>query len=58
VKWATAQGLACLTPVLGIAFSHYIVAIVCFIHVLLSETDNSEKGIEKVFDKSLWAVIF
>jgi hypothetical protein len=29
-------------------------------HVLLSETDNNEEGIEKVFDKSLWreATIF
>jgi hypothetical protein len=54
----TAQGLAYLTPVLvciGIAFSPYIVATVCLMHVLLSETDNNE-GIEKVFDKSLWRV--
>jgi hypothetical protein len=51
-KWAMAQGLACLTPVLvciGIAFPPYIVAVVCIIHVLLSETDNNEEGIEKVF---------
>jgi hypothetical protein len=46
------RGFACLTPVLvciGIAFCPYIVAVVCLIHVLLSETDNNEKGIEKVF---------
>jgi hypothetical protein len=58
-KWATAQGLTCLTPVLvciEIAFSPYIVAVVCRIHVLLSETDNNEEGIEKIFDKSLWRV--
>jgi hypothetical protein len=56
-KWATAQGLACLTPVLlciGIVFSPYIVAVVCLIHVLLSETNNNEEGTENVFDKSLW----
>jgi hypothetical protein len=61
-KWARAQGLvpvaglACLTPVLvsiGIAFSPYIVAVVYLIHVLLSETDNNEEGIEKVFNISL-----
>jgi hypothetical protein len=49
----------CLTPVLvyiGITFPPYIVAVVCLIHVLLSETDNNEEGIEKVFDKSLWRV--
>jgi hypothetical protein len=58
-KWAMAEGLACLTPVLvctGIAFSPYIVAIVCLLHVLLSETDNNEEGIENIFDKSLWRV--
>jgi hypothetical protein len=52
-------GLACLAPVLvciGIAFSPYIVAVVCLVHVLSSETDNNEEGIEKVFDKSLWRV--
>jgi hypothetical protein len=51
------QGLVCLTPVLvciGIAFSPYIVAVVCLICGLLSETDNNEEGIEKVFDKTLW----
>jgi hypothetical protein len=50
------RGLECLTPVLeciGIAFSPYTVAVICLMHVLLSETDNSEKGIEKVLDKSL-----
>jgi hypothetical protein len=49
-------GLACLTRVLlciGIAFSPYIVAVVCLTHVLLSETDNNEEEIEKVFDKIL-----
>jgi hypothetical protein len=48
-----------LTPVLvciKIAFSPYIVAVVCLIHVLLSETDNNEEGIEIVLDKSLWRV--
>jgi hypothetical protein len=58
-KWAMAQGLMCLTLVLvciGIAFSPYIVAVVCLIHVLLSETDNNEEEIEKVFDKSLWQI--
>jgi hypothetical protein len=51
------RGLACLTPVLvciGIGFSPHIVAVVCLICVLLSETDNDEEGIEKVFNKSLW----
>jgi hypothetical protein len=55
----TCRGLTCLTPVLvriGIAFSPYIVGIVYLIHVLSSETDDSEEGIEKVFDKSLWRV--
>jgi chemotaxis receptor (MCP) glutamine deamidase CheD len=33
----------------GIAVFPYIVAVVGLIHVLLSETDNNEKGIEKVF---------
>jgi hypothetical protein len=54
-----AQGLACLTPVLAcisIASSPYIVAVVCLIHELLSETDNNEEGIERVFNKSLWRV--
>jgi hypothetical protein len=58
-KWVTTQGLTCLTPVhvcIRIAFSSYIVAVVCLIHVLLSETDNNEEGIEKVFNKSLWRV--
>jgi hypothetical protein len=58
-KWAMAQGLARLTPVLvciGIAFSPYIVAVVCLIHVLLSETDNNKGGIQKILDKSLWRV--
>jgi hypothetical protein len=56
-KWATAQGLACLTPVLvciEINFPPYIVGVVCLTHVLSSETDNNEEGIEKVFHKSLW----
>jgi hypothetical protein len=50
------RGLAYLTPLLvciRISFSSYIVAIVCIIHVYLSETDNNEERIEKVFDKSL-----
>jgi hypothetical protein len=45
-KWVTAQGLVCLTSVLvciEIAFSPYTVAVVCLIHVLLSETDNYEE---------------
>jgi hypothetical protein len=49
----------CLTPVLlciRIAFSPYIVAVVCLIRVFLSETDNNEEGIEEVFDKSMWRV--
>jgi hypothetical protein len=49
----------CLTPVLvcvGIAFSPYIVAVVCLVHALLSETDNNEEGIKKFFDKSQWRV--
>jgi hypothetical protein len=53
------RGLACLRPVLvciGIDFSPNIVAIVCLTNVLLTETDNSDEGIEKVFDKSLWRV--
>jgi hypothetical protein len=37
---------------MGIALSLYIVAVVCLIHVLLSETDNNEEGIEKVFKKA------
>jgi hypothetical protein len=56
---AMAQGLICLTPVLvyvAIAFSPYIVATVCLIHGLLSETDNNEEGIEEVFDEGLWTV--
>jgi hypothetical protein len=40
----------------GIAFSPKIVAIVCLIHILLSETDKNEEGIQKVFDKSLWSI--
>jgi hypothetical protein len=55
-KCATAHGLACLTPVLltiGISFSLYIAAVVCLIHVVLSEADNNEQGIEEVFDKRL-----
>jgi hypothetical protein len=53
------QGLAILTPVLvcfKIAFSVCIVAVVCLIYVLISETDISEGGIEKVNSKSLWRV--
>jgi hypothetical protein len=41
-KWATAQGLACLTPVLvciGIAASPFIVAVVCLIQ--LTKLTNS-----------------
>jgi hypothetical protein len=55
-KRATTQCLACLTPVLvciGIAFSPYTVAVVCLMHVFLSETDNNEEVTEKVLDKSL-----
>jgi hypothetical protein len=47
-----------VTPVLvciGIAFSPYIVGVVCITHVLLSETGNNE-GIEKIFNKILWRV--
>jgi hypothetical protein len=50
------RGLACLATILvciGIAFSPYIVAVVCLIHVLSSETINNKAGTE-VFDKSLW----
>jgi hypothetical protein len=53
------RGLACLTPVLvciGIAFSSYIVAVVCIKHVHLSETDISEQGTAKVLDQSLCRV--
>jgi hypothetical protein len=53
------RGLACLTPVLvciKIVCSPYIVAVVCLIHVLLSETDNNEEGIEKLCYKSSWKV--
>lgn len=55
----TAQGLASLTPLLSsneIAFSRYIVAIVCHVYVLLSETDSNGEGIEKVFNKNVWRV--
>jgi hypothetical protein len=48
------RGLTCLTPVLvrtGIAFSPYIDAVVCLVHVLSSELTTMKK---KVFDKSLW----
>jgi hypothetical protein len=58
-KWAAAQGLASLTPALvciGIAFTPYTVAVVCLRHVLLSEIDNNEEGIKKVFYKSPWTV--
>jgi hypothetical protein len=51
-----AQGLVCLTLILvyvGIAFSSCNV-VACFIHVLLSETDNNEEGIVKVFREILW----
>jgi hypothetical protein len=41
---------------MGVAFSPSIVAVVCFIRVVLSEIDNSEELIEKIFDKSLWTV--
>jgi hypothetical protein len=46
-------GFAYLKPVLvrvEITFSPHIVAVVCLIHVLLSETDNNEED----FHKSLW----
>jgi hypothetical protein len=36
---------------IGTAFSAYIVAVLCIIHVLLSVTDNNE-GIEKVSVKA------
>jgi hypothetical protein len=52
------RGLACFTPVplcIGIGFSSHIVAIVCLIHVFLSETNNNEEGTEKVFDKKACA---
>jgi hypothetical protein len=48
-----------LTPVLGstrIAFSPYIIAVVCLIHVLSSETNSNEEGTEKVSDISLWRI--
>jgi hypothetical protein len=51
------RGLMCVTPVLvciGVAFSPYIVAIVCF--VLSPENNNNEDGIGKVFGKSPWRV--
>jgi hypothetical protein len=53
------NGLACLTPVLvciGIAFSPYVVAVSALYTYFLSETENSEEGIEKVFGKRLWRV--
>jgi hypothetical protein len=43
---ATAQCLACLTPLLvcvGTAFHPHIVAAVHLIHAVLSETDNNEE---------------
>jgi hypothetical protein len=49
------RGLACLTPVLvciRIAFFPYIVAVVCLIHVLLYETDNSEKELRNLSIKA------
>jgi hypothetical protein len=49
-KWATAQGLAGLTPVfvcIAIAFSPHTVALVCLVPGLLSETDNNEEGFGK-----------
>lgn len=55
----TCSGLKYFTSVLVcviIAFSLYIVSVVCLIIVLLSETDNSDGEIEKVFNKSLWRV--
>jgi hypothetical protein len=58
-KWAAAQGLASLTPVLvciGITFTPYTVTVVCLIHVLLYETDNNEEGIKKGFYKSPWTI--
>jgi hypothetical protein len=45
-----------LTPVvvcIRIAFSPKIVAVVCLIHILLSESNDNAEGIGKVFDKSL-----
>jgi hypothetical protein len=55
----TAQGLDCLTPVLvctRMAFSHYTVAVVCLLHVLLSKIDNNGEGNENFFHKSLCRV--
>lgn len=48
-----------LAPVLAcirIAFSPYILGVVCCVHVPLSETDNKEEGTEEVFYKGLWTV--
>jgi hypothetical protein len=48
-----------LTPIfefIGTDFSPYIVAVVCLIHVNLSQTNRNEEEIEKVFDKSLWSL--
>jgi hypothetical protein len=53
------RGLVCLTSVLvciGIAFSPYIVAVVFLVHVLLSETDNNEEGIETADSSRLMLV--
>jgi hypothetical protein len=44
----------CICTCIGIDFSSYTVAVVFLMHVRLSEADNNEEGIQKVFDKSLW----
>jgi hypothetical protein len=55
-KWVTVQSLARLAPILlcvRIACSPYIVVIVFFVCVLLSETDKNEEGMGEVLDKNL-----
>jgi hypothetical protein len=44
----------CICTCIGNAFSPYTVAVFCLILVLLSDIDNNEEGVQKVFDKSLW----
>jgi hypothetical protein len=45
-----AQGLVFLALVCTrIFFSPYIVAVICLINVLLSEINNNDEAIEKVF---------
>jgi hypothetical protein len=50
------RGLAPVLICIGIAFSPYIVAVVCLINVHLSETHKNEEAIEKGFSKSLCRV--